>query len=1078
MRKRFTSLLVRAVGMTTVTVTVMALAVSVSAALVSIARPDYQNLSGAGAVNSKNPAVTVFQGLIKPPATAPFDGAEHLTEAAFGQPFAPWISPSSTTPTGTYAADVVATVRNFLYPRPGALRPEVLSSSAAFRYKWLLFSPNPGESDVTSHFQSMSNWFGLSERALVASQILVLRDALAVSPLDTGLRHLLLDCYYDLAVAEMQFTKQQLSTLAAKHLGLTVTSPFVIDEEIAIYTNVIAMEAGVLAKYGELLSTTVEGVDPADFDGRERPGKPMGLYTFLHEQPYRNATASEYATDTQAAVLIPDYDAETHTAVVRQPTNLVLYRGYKDYVILLQVMGQYIQHQAELARLRGMRQAPNDLTLARNAISQIQSATATDYCLLRGLVRNNFPPGDASGVNAAVNGVESALADLSGVRGFLNGTVNVLGLDPNFLLLVQGANLPGGFNNESFDVLYGLLRGPNQPLGDALEKLVFATGEYQNFRASVDRVVAELGEVDGTFTERFYEITGYEVDEIPGFNGVAKPFSGSELDLVQQSIASLRSRNLTLSNLTSELQNDLAVSQAAVTLADGLNSAVDKALQSYTNTTSELYKDMEISAGVAAAAQVGYDVASDIASLDALETIFGKPGIIGAAGVLNMTAQSTAAALQVNRERQIDFAARSFESVQQQQDNALTANSALQNLGALKREQRANQLEVTDNQLALSQALSQKKALLDEVERITAARESDSQAVRKNYYADPIHYVRSENALILADAAFRNAQRWIFYTQRALEYKWQQAFSRTENSAQGIRSFDSGTVFKLRNARELDDLLTQLKGWNDDRAIQDRPNAHTSFISLRHDVLTPNPYALNSTPALQADTGLRVDLVTGETVSQLELFRRLLARKRDASGHIVIPINTVSLAGLHGNFFVPPTYTANSVFPGEWRDKIVYLKVNIIADDGNTSAPATIAGGLTYGGQMFFRTRIPPCPNRSVYAELDDVKDIPGEFFTAPFRFFFSQNYDNAFTSRDRQTASIGMAYTGSTAISPTGEEILGSTFQINDFNQRSVATTRLELTLFSGSLNLARIRDIEIIVRHHSSGRTAPVCP
>ena len=1051
-----------------------------SAATVTIARPDFQNLSGAAPVNSRNPGLTVFQGLIVPVVNAPSDGGFYLTEAAFGQPFSPWISPSGTPSNSTYAAEVVAAVRGVLYPRPGALRPEILSSSAAFRYKWLLFSPNPGETDVTSHFQSMSNWFGPSERALVASQIVVLRDALAVSPLDTGLRHLLLDCYYDLAVAEMQFTKQQLAALAAKHLGLTVTSPFVIDEEIMIYTNVIGVEAGVLAKYGELFSTTMEGIDPADFDSRELPGKPMGLYTFLHEQPYRNAIASEYATDTSPAVLIPDYDETTGQPIPRHPANLVLFSGYKDYATLLQIMGQYIQHNAELARLRGMRQGPNDLTLARNAISRIQKSTSTDFCLLRGLVKKSFLPGDASGVNAAINGVESALADISGVRAFLNGTVNVLGLDPNFLLLVQGANLPGGFNNESFDVLFGKLRGPNQPLGDALSKLEFATTEYQNFRASVDRVVAELADVEGTFADRFYEITGYEVDDIPWFNGVARPLSGSELDLVQQSIASLQSRNLTLSNLTEQLQEDLAVAQAAVTLADGLNSAVDKAQQTYTNATTQLYKDMEISAGVAAGAQVGYDVASDIASLDAISTIFGKPGIIGAAGALNAAAQITAAALQVDRERQIDFAARSFESVQQQQDNALTANSALQNLGALKREQRAIQLEVTDNQLALSQALSQKKALLDEVERIAAGRESDTVAVRKNYYADPIHYVRSENALILADAAFRNAQRWVFYTQRALEYKWQQAFSASENSAQGVRSFDAGTVFKLRNARELDDLLTQLNIWNLNRTAQDIPNAHTSFISLRNDVLTPNPYALNLTQALRVDTGLRVDLVTGETVSQLELFRRLLARKRDASGHIVIPINTVSLAGLHGNFFVPPTYTANSVFPGEWRDKIVYIKVNIIAEDGNTSAPASIGGGLTYGGQMFFRTRIPPCPNRSVYVDNnDDVKDLPGEFFTSPFRFFFSQNYDNAFTSRDTQLASISMAYTGSTAISPTGEEILGSTFQINDFNQRSVATTRLELTLFNGSVDINKIKDIEIIVRHNSSARVAPLaCP
>jgi hypothetical protein len=194
----------------------------------------------------------------------------------------------------------------------------------------------------------------------------------------------------------------------------------------------------------------------------------------------------------------------------------------------------------------------------------------------------------------------------------------------------------------------------------------------------------------------------------------------------------------------------------------------------------------------------------------------------------------------------------------------------------------------------------------------------------------------------------------------------------------------------------------------------------------------------------------------------------------DSDGHIVIKIDTASLAGLHGNFFVPPTYTAHSVFPGEWRDKIVYLKVNIVAEDG-THIPQTVPGGLTYGGQMFFRTRIPPCPDRTV---VSSALDLPGEFFTAPFRYYTSATYNNAFTSTDTQTASIGMAYTGATAISPTGEEILGSTFQINDFNQRSVATSRMELTLFAGTLDINKVKDIELIFRHSSSARLAPTCP
>ena len=356
---------------------------------------------------------------------------------------------------------------------------------------------------------------------------------------------------------------------------------------------------------------------------------------------------------------------------------------------------------------------------------------------------------------------------------------------------------------------------------------------------------------------------------------------------------------------------------------------------------------------------------------------------------------------------------------------------------------------------------------MEEIKRIAANSANDTAAVRKSYFADPIHYVRSENALILADSAFRNAQRWVFYTQRALEYKWQQKFARTEASAQGIRTFDSGSIFKMRNAAELDDLLTQLKGWNDDRLIQDSGNDHTTFISMLNDVLAPNPNVLNLTLTNRADPGVRVNLATGEIVTQLELFRRLLARGMDANGNINIDFNTTHLDTLQADFFVGPNYTASSVSPGEWRDKIVYLKVNITAEDG-TPIPQNKAAAITSGGQTFFRTRIPPCPDRSVNlppGSPDGLTptDFPGEFLTAPFRFYNSPTYNNVFVSQDTQTVNVTAAYTGATAKSSTGEEILASTYQVNAFNQRSVTTTRWRLTLYAPLLgwDVNKLKDI-----------------
>lgn len=1055
-------------------------AVSARAEFESFIRPDFQNLTGPGLVFGRdpNPGLIPIQGLIKPVASAPTDGSVSLTEASFGQPFSAYLFQNEGGETGTYAAQVVAQVRSVLYPPHGSTRAEVQSSGTAFRYKWLLFSPSDGETDVTSHFENMDAWFGDPERALADEQILVLRDALAVSPLDTGLRDQLLECYYDLAIAEMQFAKKRLASLAAKHLGFELTSPFIIDEEIAIYESLVELEKGVLEKYAELLSTPIEGVDPNDFDSRERVGTPMGLYTFVHQQPYRNIIASEYATDT-GYELIPDYDPETHSVIPRAD-NLVLFAGYKDYITLLDVMGQYIQHNAELARLRGMRQAPNDLTKARNAISQIQEATATDFMLLQCLFEFT-PENEPEGVAASVAGVQSALADLTNVRSFINGTANVLGLDPNFLLLVQGANLAGGYNNESFDILYdllkGLLKGDNQPLGDALAKLDTARTEYDNFQASVDQVLGELADIDISYRERYVQITGYQIDEVPGFQGMPKANSGCELELVEQSMASLNTRNATLRTLSHEITESVARAREGLSLAEGLDRKVDEAQNQYINTTSPIYTDLIIASSVSAAADAAYNTIADAAAA-ATEGFGASSAVIAVAGAANTIAQTATTVIIGERERDLDYAAIAYSSFQQKVDNALTVNQARQELGVALREQHSNTLETTDNLLALSQAQAQRSALFAELRRLEATRKRLDLGVRTSYYANPIHYIRAENALILADAAFRNAQRWIFYTQRALEYKWQQRFTRAEVSGQGIRTFDSGTVFKLRNASELNDLLTQLKAWNDDRVLEDSGSRRTSFISMRDDVIAPNPNRLNLTLSLRTDPGVRVDLETQQVLPTVEFFQRELGRSLDGSGNLVIDFDTTQLDTRQADFFIGPNYSTSPMSPGEWRDKIVYLKVNIVATDG-TTIPANYSGSLTYGGQTFFRTRIPPCPDRSVNLPAGEVQDIPGEFLTAPFRFFSSANYDNVFVSQDTQTSPITAAYTGATAKSPTGEEILGETYQVNAFNQRSVAATRWRLILIAppGGWDLSKITDIELIVRHNSSIRLAPIC-
>ena len=204
--------------------------------------------------------------------------------------------------------------------------------------------------------------------------------------------------------------------------------------------------------------------------------------------------------------------------------------------------------------------------------------------------------------------------------------------------------------------------------------------------------------------------------------------------------------------------------------------------------------------------------------------------------------------------------------------------------------------------------------------------------------------------------------------------------------------------------------------------------------------------------------------------------------------------------------------------PGTWRDKIVYLKVNII-DPTHTGSASEITGALSYGGMTISRTPIVPLPqigsrltlptsalqqslNRyrsgpdpdSGLVETEtytQFTDLPGEFITAPFRHFVptfnfdgqTRNIDKLFQASNVQTATAPIAYWHTAlhdtiAQNPTTvSDPLPSDFQIDDFAELSVVATDWSLFIpFSGKLSsgdLSKIKDIEILVRHRAPPET-----
>ena len=436
----------------------------------TVIRADYQNeLKNTPGVNPPSTvwnSMVFFSGhLAAQPVVAPNDGqGRFLVESAFGQTFA------SDVPFPGFVTTHILLAQSLLYPPADATRAQIASSSVIFRYKQLLYD-NDGPDKIRANFENMAGWYTDSERSGFAAAIQPLRDALKYAPYDCTLREVFLDAYYDRAMAEVQFVKNNLVELSKIRLGfITNANEFVIDGEIRQYTTIVAAYQKSLREYSQMLGDHM-GVDVRDLDPGAKPGTPFGTYLFQSSQPVRNQYAAQFRDNN--GVLTSVLPAGGPIVAGCAASGMILFNGFKDYVTLMGLLRDYTQHSAELARLYGMRgrrdTSGDDIQSAYKLLAQVEQEVGVSARLLTGMFSNyNFPPADASGARAAASGVELGLSELACVRQFLDGKSNPLGFNPDFLVLIQASpSAPSG--------------GPNAP-SDSYDSLVDWIGGRANIR--------------------------------------------------------------------------------------------------------------------------------------------------------------------------------------------------------------------------------------------------------------------------------------------------------------------------------------------------------------------------------------------------------------------------------------------------------------------------------------------------------------------------------------------------------------------------------------------------------------------
>jgi hypothetical protein len=1022
-----------------------------------VVHPEFLNELKVGVPNppfNQASSMTIFGGNIDTIATAPSGTTSNgapvlLVESSFGQAFA------TDVPYPNFAVASIVSAQAMMYAAPNWTRAEAASSDRVFRYKVLLFGTNSG--GVSIDPSQLASYFGDAERQKFGDAVKLMRDALKYAPYDRTLRNTLLDAYYDLAVAEVQFAKVLRAEMAEYRLGFRPVPPgaFVIDQEITATTNLLRLYELALSRYGELLTDRM-GVNVSEHDPAVTNDLPLGAYILRQEQPVRSQFAAQFYDSDGVLKTVPYYDPDLGQTTTNTAPR-VLFAGYKDYVNLVALLREYTVNAADLARLYGMR-GGNDVQAAQNLISKVQGQAQVQMLILKGLFPDYTPaPGDASGVLAAIHGLGVGLAELDNVSAFLAGRKNLLGFDPNFLVLIKEAPEGQTSRFDSYDALMYWIGGrgtpsPFTPLGYAGITFDSARASYDTYKGNADQVWDQLDQITDTYSDRYFEITGWDSADSTT-NHLVGARDGSELWQAHRNVELGTTRVANITNQMNNLDEIVAQANEVVTLATSKSNRLESARNNYFGSTSNTWDNLMGLEASAAVAQVAFDTTVGICSVDGISTVASFGGdIAGIAvmGTFNALVQGATASARVASEQSLENAAADYEVAQMEIDIPAELAQAKIEYQEVLRQQKALQLELEDARAMQAQEVARRQALIRELERIKQqAQESDANLADR-YYADPIHSLRAQNDMILADEAFGEAQRWVFFTLRALEFKWNKNFVISWVN----KDWELSSLFKLRNYAELEQIVGAMEEFNRINLLGFNREAFVDVISLRDDVMAPPDGGTN---------GLWLDVVTRQRVTATELLRRKLQRSLDGEGNLVITLDTFALKKDTGFLFLGPRYRTNGTVlsAGKYLDKIDWVKFNIVG----SHATATRDANLSYGGTCYIRTRVPPC------GDLTNPFTLPGEY--RPFPFFYFRTLDNGVTwqTRTTQDDTVKVAFT------QTPGEPANPSLENHFLKERSVAATAWVLTLPAGTFNINQINDIEIWVRHLFVTRETPDC-
>ncbi len=782
-----------------------------------------------------------------------------LVESSFGQMV------SNEIPYGGVEQTAIALSRKMLYYEYGDDRESsrFYKENAAFRYKHKLYEIEAEKLGKWSWNDAIEDFWG-SEALVRAEQAKGLIEAAMVvnrqhtsqsqwSEQDyTDLRNAWLDIYYEMAVVNSAVAAKKMADANMTVLKVPPQGGFLISEEIDSLAASVDRYEEAIQPYFELLQTTI-GSDNEDDEDYLNP--PIRGYDLFQEMvPQR----SLYAMSIKDAYS-RDLNCHFTTAECVETSNTggePLVSGYKDMITLFQIERDAARASERLARLYGQRSATGDADNACNLIARTQQRLYTGGHILR----NIFPdidtelasppsqdpppeqPPEQPGWYEAHAGWAHALSALPGIKNFLDGTANPLGLPKGLLVLMQteiegtnATNIPTSTFDELAD---DLLPGGNTPDGvltDAKDAYDTAYSQYEKVRLFQDDLKTEFEDYKTNFGTRLYEIAGVWDPDDPEF-GTPEDNIGSEINIQWSNIdiATLRIRRN--DQEIENLKEQIRIKQDLQQQTWALNQEISNTYEDYGERQADLTRAIgHINAGQTLANGLADAAASSAKSdLGTIATMGGTNVAIWAIKAGNAVLQAGLEEWKGAKEAEKDRLAGELDAAVADYNAQITDAEYDAQIKELLLEAKTLAIDSLEAAVMLKQEMAKLQALYDEMLYIQARWTEVQESLADRYIADPSHQYILDARLSEADYKMREAKFWVYLMARALDYKWNVDVTATYAN----RTYSSQSVFALRNAEELVEMAKALYQYNKTESLgifQDLEN--DVRFSFKKDVL-------------------------------------------------------------------------------------------------------------------------------------------------------------------------------------------------------------------------------------------------